>query len=119
MSKRIMNLIIHHLKKSSHILIATHTNPDGDAIGSLLAMGLSLNTLNKKTTLYSESPIPAVYRFLPEIHRIEHHINNSDYDMAVILDCGNLQRIGAAVSAVRKIPVIANIDHHLITYKNV
>ena len=108
-----MDLIIRHVKKSSHILVATHMNPDGDAIGSLMAMGLSLNALNKKTTLYCESPIPAVYRFLPEVHRVEHHINSPDYDLAVILDCGNLQRIGTAVSAVSGIPVIANIDHHI------
>ncbi|MBW2571430.1 MAG: bifunctional oligoribonuclease/PAP phosphatase NrnA [Deltaproteobacteria bacterium] len=108
-----MELIIRHLKKSSHILVATHTNPDGDAIGSLIAMGLSLDALNKKTTLYSESPIPAVYRFLPEVHRVVHHLSSADYDLAVILDCGNLQRIGSAVSAVNRIPVIANIDHHI------
>jgi phosphoesterase RecJ-like protein len=88
-------------------------NPDGDAIGSLMAMGLSLNAVNKKTTLYCESPIPAVYRFLPEVHRVEHHINSTDYDLAVILDCGNLQRIGTAASAVRGMPAIANIDHHI------
>ena len=108
-----MDLIIRHLKKSNHILVATHTNPDGDAIGSLIAMGLSLIALNKKTTLYSESPIPAVYRFLPEVHRVAHHINSDDYDLAVILDCGNLQRIGTAVSGVSRIPVIVNIDHHV------
>ena len=54
-----------------------------------------------------------MYRFLPEVHRVEHHINSPDYDLAVILDCGNLQRIGTAVSAVSGIPVIANIDHHI------
>jgi phosphoesterase RecJ-like protein len=108
-----MELLIRHLKKSSHILVATHTNPDGDAIGSLIAMGLSLDALNKKTTLYSESPIPAVYRFLPGVHRVVHHISSADYDLAVILDCGNLQRIGTAVSTVNQIPVIANIDHHI------
>lgn len=113
MSKRIMDLIIRHIKKSSHILVATHMNPDGDAIGSLMALGLSLNALNKKTTLYCESPIPAVYRFLPEVHRVEHHINSGDYDLAVILDCGNLQRIGTAVSTVSGIQAIANIDHHI------
>jgi len=101
------------LKKSNHILVATHVNPDGDAIGSLMAMGLSLNALNKKTTLYCESPIPAVYGFLPEVHRVEHHLNTADYDLAVILDCGNLQRVGTVASAVSGIPVIANIDHHI------
>ena len=108
-----MDQIIRYLKNSNNILIATHTNPDGDAIGSLIAMGLCLDVLNKKTTLYNESPIPAVYRFLPAVNRVVRNIKNENYDLAVILDCGNLKRIGMAVSAVRQIPITVNIDHHI------
>ncbi len=108
-----MDLIIRQLKKSNHILVVTHTHPDGDAIGSLIALGLSLKALNKNTTLYNESPIPAVYRFLPEVHRVVQKIESINYDTAVILDCGDLDRIGKAVSTVRQIPVIVNIDHHI------
>jgi phosphoesterase RecJ-like protein len=108
-----MDQIIHHLKNSSHILVASHAKPDGDAIGSLIAMGLALDALNKKTTLYNESPIPAVYRFLPSVNRIVRHINSANFDVAVMLDCGGLERIGKAVSAVKQIPVIVNIDHHI------
>ncbi len=108
-----MDQIIRHLKNSTHVLVASHAKPDGDAIGSLIAMGLSLDALNKKTTLYNESPIPAVYRFLPSVNRIVRHINSAGYDIAVMLDCADLERIGKAVSAVRQIPVIINIDHHI------
>ena len=108
-----MDQIIRYLKNSDHILVATHTNPDGDAIGSLIAMGLCLDVLNKKTTLYNESPIPAVYRFLPATNRVVRNLKNENYDLAVILDCGDLQRIGKAVSMVRQVPVIVNIDHHV------
>ena len=108
-----MDQIIRYLKNSDHILVATHTHPDGDAIGSLIAMGLCLEGLNKKTTLYNESPIPAVYRFLPATNRVVRDLKNENYDLAVILDCADLQRIGTAVSAVRQIPVIVNIDHHV------
>lgn len=108
-----MDQIIRHLKNSTHVLVASHAKPDGDAIGSLIAMGLSLDALNKKTTLYNESPIPAVYRFLPSVNRIVRHIDSAGYDIAVMLDCGDLERIGKAVSAVRQIPIIVNIDHHI------
>lgn len=109
-----MNQIIQHLKKSNHVLLASHTNPDGDAIGSLLALGIALDWLNKKIFLFNESPIPAVYRFLPFIERIEHEIPETlEFDTAVILDCGNLQRIGKGSSAASRIPVILNIDHHI------
>lgn len=94
-------------------MLVTHVHPDGDAIGSLIAMGLSIEALNKKVTLYCESPIPAVYRFLPEVHRVVDKIESLDFDMAVILDCGDLSRVGKAVSMVTQIPVIVNIDHHV------
>lgn len=108
-----MNLIINEFNNSNKILVVTHTHPDGDAIGSLIAMGLSLEALNKKITLYCESPIPAVYRFLPAVHRVVKKIGGLNYDVAVILDCGNLSRIGNAVATVKQIPVIVNIDHHI------
>lgn len=108
-----MNSIIQQFNNSDKILVVTHVHPDGDAIGSLIAMGLSLEALNKKTTLYCESLIPAVYRFLPEVHRVVNKIGNLNYDMAVILDCGDLSRVGQAVSFVEQIPVIVNIDHHI------
>jgi len=82
-----MKKIINHLKNSNHIIIASHTNPDGDAIGSLIAMGIALDALGKNTTLYNESPIPSVYSFLPSVERIERQINGTDtYDTAIILD---------------------------------
>ena len=108
-----MDQIIRHLKNSNHILVASHANPDGDAIGSLIAMGLCFDALNKKTTLYNETPIPAVYRFLPAANRLVSTIKNENFDLAVILDCSDLQRIGNAASAVRQIPIIVNIDHHI------
>lgn len=105
--------IIQQLNKSRHVLLTTHVNPDGDAIGSLIAMGLALDALKKKVFLYNESPIPAVYRFLPGVEYIQHHLNKSGgYDTAIILDCGNLDRVGQSVDIIKKIPVIINIDHH-------
>jgi bifunctional oligoribonuclease and PAP phosphatase NrnA len=108
-----MNSIIQQFNNSNKILVATHAHPDGDAIGSLIALGLSLEALNKKITLYCESSIPVVYRFLPEVHRVVKTIGGLNYDMAVILDCGDLNRVGEAVSTVEQIPVIVNIDHHI------
>ncbi|HPA14733.1 MAG TPA: DHH family phosphoesterase [Desulfobacterales bacterium] len=110
-----MDPIIRHLRKSNHILIATHNNPDGDAIGSLVAMGLSLEAFNKKTTLYIESSIPAIYRFLPSTDHIVRTVGSegNSYDTAIIVDCGDLQRIGKAAPIVSRIPAIINIDHHI------
>ncbi len=105
--------IIQKLKKSSRLLLASHANPDGDAIGSLLALGLALDALGKKVTLYNESPLPVVYRFLPGVERIQHLIETDcTYDAAVILDCASLERVGAAAERIGKFQTVINIDHH-------
>ncbi len=103
-----------HLKSCRRVLVASHVNPDGDAIGSLIAMGLALKSLGKEVTMYNESPIPAVYQFLPAIDRIVSRVADfAAYDTAVILDCGNLQRVGDAGRAIETIGTVVNIDHHV------
>lgn len=110
-----MDQIIQQLANSRRVLLASHLNPDGDAIGSLIAMGLALEKGGKDITMYNQSPIPAVYRFLPAVDRISADMGglSGDYDTAVILDCGDLQRIGTHTERVGRIPVVINIDHHV------
>ena len=109
-----MDQIIRQIKSGQHLLIASHAEPDGDAVGSLIALGLALREFGKKATLYNSSPIPAVYRFLPGVEQIVRHIEAADaYDMAIMLDCGDLVRVGEAADEISKIPTIINIDHHV------
>jgi len=109
-----MDTVIDRLIKSQSIFLATHVNPDGDAIGSLISLGLGLQQYGKRVYTYNESPIPAVYRFLPGVSLVKQTLPQShDWDTAVILDCGDLERIGTAVDCVRGLPQIINIDHHV------
>ena len=109
-----MDQIIKQINEAKHILLASHSQPDGDAVSSILALGLAIGKLGKKTTIYNASPIPAVYRFLPSVERIVRHIKKATtYDVALVLDCGNLPRIGEATTTVSQIPVVINIDHHI------
>jgi len=108
-----MKKIIHELKRSKRIFLASHTNPDGDAIGALLATGIALEKIGCEVVLYNACAIPAVYRFLPSVERIRQQLTDvKRFDTAVILDCGDLKRIGPAAERVSAIPVIINIDHH-------
>lgn len=108
-----MNQIIRQLKNSHRVFIASHVNPDGDAVGSLIAMGALLDAINIQNVMYNESPIPAVYRFLPSVERIQQKVDpRAHFDTAVVLDCGSMERIGKAHAMVSGIPVIINIDHH-------
>lgn len=108
-----MEQILQHIKDSERILIASHAEPDGDCLGSLVALGLALDKLEKTTILFNPSPIPAVYRFLPGVERIVTQIKETaPYDLAIILDCGDIVRIGEDSSVVDRIPIVVNIDHH-------
>lgn len=108
-----MKKIIQQLTTSSRVLVASHAKPDGDAIGSLLAMGIALERIGCEVTRYNESAIPAVYRFLPLVDTIQRELTDvAGFDTAVILDCGGLDRVGSAVDAITTIPTIVNIDHH-------
>ena len=107
-------MILNELQKSDRVLIASHTQPDGDAIGSMLSLGVALKSLGKQVTLYNESPIPAIFRFLPSVNLIVDQAGDiGNYDLAVILDCGDIQRIGSIWEDIQKIPVVINIDHHI------
>lgn len=109
-----MNNIVNQLKKSRSVLITSHVNPDGDAIGSLIAMGIALTARGIDTTLFNESPIPAVYRFLPGVELILRELEpESSFDTAIVLDCGGLNRVGSRADQVSAIPVVINIDHHV------
>lgn len=106
--------IVDQLKLSRNVLVVSHTNPDGDAIGALLATGLALKALHKNVRMYNQSPIPAVYRFLPSVHSISQTIEPiEEYDAAVVLDCGSIERVGALAQQIRKASMLINIDHHI------
>jgi len=112
---QISHKITQKLINSKNVLITAHKNPDGDALGSMIALGLSLKALNIKITMYNESPIPAKYGFLPCIDSIKQHFcEKENYDTAVILDCSDLNRIGKAAQKIDKISSTINIDHHLL-----
>jgi phosphoesterase RecJ-like protein len=109
-----MSQIVSQLKKSERLFVASHESPDGDAVGSLLGTYIVLKAMGIQVVCYNPSPIPAVYRFLPEVDAITSDPGSvRGCDTAVILDCGNLSRIGAARVGVASLPVVINIDHHV------
>jgi phosphoesterase RecJ-like protein len=106
--------IVDQLIKSRKVLVASHSNPDGDAIGALLAIGMALKAMKKQVRMYNESVIPAVYRFLPNVSAIEQRIDDmAPFDTVVILDCGTIERVGIATDRLKTLPMIINIDHHV------
>ncbi|MDA8140162.1 MAG: bifunctional oligoribonuclease/PAP phosphatase NrnA [Desulfobacteraceae bacterium] len=109
-----MKKIIEKLKQKHRFLVVSHTHPDGDAVGALLAMGLALKAMGKDVQLYNESVIPAVYRFLPSMAVIQQKVTpESTFDVAIVLDCGDIERVGTLAQTIGQMPLVINIDHHV------
>jgi len=81
---------------SDNILLASHENPDYDALGSMLALAYGLSSLGKDVDLYNSTNIPKHLKFLPGWERIKYKISEfkNNYDLFIILDCTDLYRPG-------------------------
>lgn len=105
--------IAQELKNNERFLLATHVNPDGDAIGSLGALALVLEGMGKQVVAYCQDEVPEFLRFLPYADRIVREISGLDrFEVAVVLDCGALDRIGNAAEVLQHVGKIIHIDHH-------
>lgn len=95
-------------------LITTHLRPDGDAIGSQLALAGILDQLGKKFVIQNESPVPENFIFLPGAELIRPFENLPfQPQVAIILDAPNPARIGAVEKHLSSIKKLVNIDHHI------
>lgn len=99
------------LLSAKKIAIFTHHKPDGDTLGSALALHHRLQRLGKKSYLYNPSPalIPLELRFLREIHRFSDKLPENA-DVWVFVDCASPTRAG--IEPTQESPWILNIDHH-------
>ncbi|GAB4456964.1 MAG: bifunctional oligoribonuclease/PAP phosphatase NrnA [Armatimonadaceae bacterium] len=101
------------IHEASDILLACHVNPDGDTLGCMLALALALDTLGKQTTLLSADGVPPTLAFLPGVERVQTETARRDFDLAIVLDAGEIKRIGDNREAAESAPVLMDIDHHV------
>ena len=112
-----METIRESIEKAASIGIGGHVRPDGDCIGSCLAFYYYLNKKypNKKVDLYLEY-VQEEFRFLPNSDRVKQEINYSEtpqYDLFVVLDCGDIDRLGFSEQLFLAAAQTLNIDHHV------
>ena len=98
-----------------HIGIISHFRPDGDAIGSTLALGLALRGMGKEVTLWNEDGVPARYAFLAGSELIQPVPESvpAELELLICVDTGDWKRIGDRAAALfAGFPCVADIDHH-------
>ncbi len=115
-NKRDLIKLVQGLKKHKRFLLSCHVTPEGDAIGSMLAMESLLRRMGKKTQVVCQDPFPERLSCLSNrkwMRTSELKKNNPGFDALVLTDCPTLARIGDVRSILPKDIAIFNIDHHI------
>src|ERR671936_374605 len=101
------------IRGHERFLLTTHENPDGDALGSLLATKLAFDRLDKDSVmaLYGDAPLPGEYQFMPLAELRRRWPDDVSERVLVAVDCANESRI-ADPEVLGRVPYTINIDHH-------
>jgi phosphoesterase RecJ-like protein len=101
------------LRENQKFAVLSHLRPDGDALGSQLAVALSLRELGKEVRVWNEDGMLEKYSFIPEAGLLtKPSATPEDFDVAIALDTAIQNRLGTAFAAVRSAKIWINIDHH-------
>ncbi len=98
------------LGAAQKILIASHVRPDGDAIGSLIGLGLALQNAGKTVQMVLADGVPSSFRYLEGSDRVRKEAS-SDFDTFIAVDCADFKRLGKLFQHLGTPDI--NIDHHI------
>lgn len=102
------------IEQASEILVTTHIGPDGDALGSLTAVGQMLHMLGKQFDLICDDGMLRKFEYLPLAKEVRRRVDRKKmYDLLIAVDCGDEHRMGYVYSKLTCEPLIINIDHHI------
>jgi phosphoesterase RecJ-like protein len=102
------------IRSHDRFLLVTHENPDGDALGSILALKLALDQLGKDSVmyLYGDAPLPVEYSFMPLAELRRRLPDDWRERVLITVDCANETRIGPEPEPLEGAPLVVDIDHH-------
>ena len=104
--------ILEEIKKAKSIVILTHENPDGDAVGSSLAMYEALKLLGKEKVDVIIPQYPRTYRFLPNVDIVKTQGDSSPYDLAIAVDSATIKMLNGWANYFENAKSKIVIDHH-------
>ncbi len=110
MSDDIIAAIKERLRKAKNILITSHVRPDGDAVGSLLGLGLALEKAGKTVQMVLVDGLSSNFRYLEGSDRVRKKPGD-DFDTFITVDCADFKRLGKPFQSFRQPDI--NIDHHI------
>lgn len=106
--------ILETIQASDNIAIVTHVSPDGDALGSTLALQYALKSMGKDADMFCQDVPPPTYDFLKEIELFKKPENrSSQYSLCIAVDCSDIYRMGLCRDIFESASATINIDHHI------
>ncbi|MDI9475924.1 MAG: DHH family phosphoesterase [Natronincolaceae bacterium] len=110
-----MNKLARIISNSNSIAITSHIDPDGDSIGSMLALWSALRQKCRNVEAFIDDVLPRKYDFLPQSKYVKKYkdVEGKDFDLFFALDCGNKARLGHGAEAMENSKIVVNIDHHI------
>src|SRR5215210_5412702 len=109
-----LDAVVEAVRSHDRFLVTTHENPDGDALGSLLAMTLALRQLGKDAYMYlaGHAPLPGEYSFMP-LEELRRSVPDEvDERVLLAVDCANESRLGPDPEVLYQFRFTVDIDHH-------
>lgn len=106
----------HRLASAQSVLLTTHANPDGDAVGSVLGLAHLLRAAGKKVCCVNDDPVPRLYAWLPAADMMTLTKDlpaEAEMDVAVILDAARVERTGQVAKILPRANALLVLDHHL------
>jgi phosphoesterase RecJ-like protein len=101
------------INRNKNFLIVAHKNPDGDALGSEIALAMALMKLKKNVYIYNQDPPPKRYSKFPKASLIQTEKKNFKEDVTIFVDCAEADRIGKIKENIDFSKPLINIDHHI------
>ncbi len=114
-AKKTYREIIKSIADAESVLVTSHMGPDGDSIGSQLALARYIKDQGKEVTIINHGSIPGTYKFLPDMELIikpNEAGKKDNFDLAIILECPDTQRTGDVADMIGNGTKLINIDHH-------
>jgi phosphoesterase RecJ-like protein len=109
---RVLRKIIQTIRDSRTFCVAGHIRPDGDCIGSQLALALALRNEGREVTCWNEDPVPDKLRFLDSQKLFELPRPGRRFDCVIATDCASFERLGKVRECIGDRKSFINIDHH-------
>jgi len=104
------------LRNATRVLLTMHRGPDGDALGSALALACALREMGRDVTVYNPDELPYNFRFLPGANHVAKSLPaDAAYDVTIATDAGSADRLGPDVPPPPRRGVLVNLDHHITT----